>query len=59
MDEYAYLLKFVPNENRARLFIFIKKVFYCDLFTYICEYLLQIIIKDIENEKVRCVFQNN
>jgi len=61
MDEYAYLLQFVPNENPAIfILIFIQKVFYCDLFTLIQMYVnvLQIIINDIENEKVRCVYQN-
>jgi len=33
MDEYAYLLKFVPNDTRQDFFINIQKVFYCDLFT--------------------------
>jgi len=39
------------TRTRLDLFIFIQKVFYCDL--------LQIIIKDIENEKVRYFFQNS
>jgi len=48
------------TRTRQDLFIFIQKVFYCDvIYSHKYVNLLQIIIKDIENEKVRCVFEKN
>jgi len=58
MDEYAYLLKFVPNENPAR-FIYFHSESVVLIYSHKYVNLLQITIKDIENEKVRCVFQNS
>jgi len=52
MDEYAYQTKREPNS------LTFKKCFIV-IFLHTCVNLLQIIIKDIENEKVRCVFQKN
>jgi len=56
VDEYAYLLQFVPNDNSARFIHFHSESV---LLIYSHEYvnLLQSIITNIEIKRVRWVFQ--
>jgi len=49
----------VPNENPARFIHFYSESILLWFISQKYVNLLQIIIKDIENEKVRCVFQNS
>ena len=62
MDEYAYLLNthtythtYCTKRDPGKIYSFSFRK--CVIVIYVN--LLQIIIKDNENEKVRCVFQNS
>ena len=55
MDEHAYLLKF----ELVKIYSFLLRKCFIVIYSHKYVNLLQIINKDIENEKVRCVFQNS